>query len=350
VTGHILSGHALAASGAGIRVLAARGVSEPALTTPALWLTSVERSLMLMGLALALGGLAGRGVARQYKGTRPVPLPAPWAIRGCLLGLAASCALLITAAAGPGIAARLAQPHPAGLPTGGTAEIAATEAVLFALAAVLLRVRQQSWAIVGLFGVVLAEAIRSHPEAMIPVAGAFVTCCHLLPAVVWAGMLVYAVRAGLAWRGHPSAMQGIIRLYASAAAWLFGVVLVTGFISVLVVMPLGSLLTTEYGAFLIAKAVLVAIAASLALSGRLWLRRSARPGAGPALATRLEVAALAAVLLVTGILTVLTPPGKPVTAQPGPSGPPAAAAPHWPGSPAAPAGHRRSELTAAPRW
>ena len=73
-------------------------------------------------------------------------------------------------------------------------------------------------------------------------------------------------------------------------------------------VPIGSLLTTAYGLFLIAKAVVVCVAAGLALAGRRWLRRHAEPGAGPALVTRLEMGALAAVLIITGILTVLTPP------------------------------------------
>jgi copper transport protein len=289
----------------------------PGLATPALWLTGLERGVMLASLALALGGLAGRGLARQYKGPRPAPLPAPWALRGSLAGLAASCALLTTALAGPVIAARLAQPSPPGLRSGGTAQIAAAEAVLFALAAILLRFRQAGWAATALSGVVLAEGVRSHPEGVIPVAGAFVTYCHLFPAVLWAGMLAYAVRAGLAWREHPAAAQGIIRLYATAAAWLFALVLITGLISALVLVPVSSLLTTTYGRFLIAKAVIVCVAAGLAMAGRAWLRRAARPGAGPALATRLEICSLAAVLLITGILTVLTPPAKPSSAPSG---------------------------------
>jgi hypothetical protein len=56
------------------------------------------------------------------------------------------------------------------------------------------------------------------------------------------------------------------------------------------------------------------------MAGRAWLRRAARPGAGPALATRLEICSLAAVLLITGILTVLTPPAKPSSAPSGPPG------------------------------
>jgi copper transport protein len=284
------------------------------LSTPDLWLIAVERGLMLAGLAVALGGLAGRGLSRQYKGERPGPLPAPWALRGSLLGLAASAVLLITARIGPGLAANLARPAPPGLHSGGTAEIAAVEAACFALAAILFRLRQGGWGAFMLCCVVLAEGIRSHPEGIIPGAGAFVTYCHLFPALLWAGMLLYAIRAGLAWRDDPVAAQGIVRLYATAAAWLFTIVIVTGVVSALVVLPLGSLgsaLTSAYGIFLIAKAALVAVAAGLAMAGRAWLRRHPRAGTGPALATKLEVAALASVLAITGILTVLTPPASP---------------------------------------
>ena len=117
------------------------------LTTPDLWLTGFERGLMLAGLALALGGMAGRGLARHYKGFRPGPPPAPWAVRGSLLGAAASAALLITALLGPGLAAQLARPNPPGLTSGGTAQIAAIELVLFAVAAILLRLRRSGPAV-----------------------------------------------------------------------------------------------------------------------------------------------------------------------------------------------------------
>jgi copper transport protein len=290
------------------------------LGTAALWLTGLERGVMLAGLALALGGLAGRGLARQYKGRRPGPLPTPWAVRGSLLGAAACAALLVTALVGPGLAAELARPPAPGLRSGGTAEIAAVELVLFAFAAVAARLRQTGLATLMLCGVIVAEGIRSHPEGIVPVGGAALAYCHIAPALLWAGLLGYAVRTAVAWRRDPVAAQGIIRLYATAAAWLFAIVLVTGVGSALVLVPVRSLLTTAYGLFLIAKAVVVAVAACLALAGRRWLRRESRASAGPALVTRLELGALAVVLALTGILTVLTPPAKPITA----ASPPAA--------------------------
>jgi copper transport protein len=287
------------------------------LTTPALWLTGAERWMLLVGLSIALGGLAGRGLARQYFAREdtpvaPAPLPAPWALRGSLVGAAASAALLLTALAGPGVAASLARPPAAGLGARATGVIAAAELACFALAAILLRLRRPGWSVLPLVGVVLAEAVRAHPEGVLPVAGAGLTFCHLLPAVMWAGMLVYTTRAALAWRAYPQPARHLLRVYGTAGAWLFAVLVVTGLFSVLLLVPLGSLLTTTYGRFLIAKAALVAVAAALAVAGRASLRRPGKPGVGPALATRLEIAALAAVLAATGLLTVLTPPAKPV--------------------------------------
>jgi hypothetical protein len=68
----------------------------------------------------------------------------------------------------------------------------------------------------------------------------------------------------------------------------------------------------RYERFLIAKAVFVAVAAVLALASLVRLRHPAEAGAGLPLATRLEIGALAMVLVVTGLLTVLTPPAKPI--------------------------------------
>jgi copper transport protein len=268
------------------------------LSDPVVWETAVARWLLFAGLSVALGGLAGRGLARQYKGTFPVPLPAPWALRGSLLGVAASAWLALIA----GPAHLLAT-------TAGT--IAGVEFVAFVIAAGLLRLRQPGAAVLPLLAVVAAEGVRAHPESIIPVAGALITYCHLLPAAIWAGMLFYTLRAALAWRYHPADMRGLMRLYATAAAWLFTVIVVTGIISALVLVPLRSL-TTTYGLVLIAKAVLVAAAAGLAVAGRVWLRRHPQPGAGPALATKVECAAIATVLALTGLLTALTPPATPV--------------------------------------
>ena len=313
---HLVAGPAALVRGAS-RTAVSIAPASAALTVPALWLTGAERSLLLVGLSVALGGLAGRGVTRQYLAREdtpaaPAPPPAPWALRGSLIGVAASAALLVTALAGPGVAASLGRPPAPVLGSSATGVIAAAELVCFAAAAILLRLRQAGWSVLPLLGVVLAEAIRAHPEGMIPVAGAMLTCCHLLPAVLWVGMLVYTARAAIAWRAYPQSAQGLFRLYGAVAGWLSAVVVVTGVFSALRLVPTESLMTTTYGRFLIAKAALVAAAAALALFGRAGLRYPAQPGAGLPLVTRLEIVALAAVLAATGLLTVLTPPAKPV--------------------------------------
>ncbi len=286
------------------------------LSAPGLWLLGLERAVMLGGLALALGGIAGRGALRNYKGTGPAPLPEPWALPGSLVGLAGAAALLLTSLADRPLAASLSHPLVLGLGAAATPAIALIEVAFFTVAA-LLSWQGRGGGSLPLLGVVLAEAVRSHPDGMIPAAGALLAICHMLPAILWAGMLAYTLRAAIAWRSDPVAMQGLIRLYANVAAWLFSVVVVTGLIAAVLLVPLGSLLTTAYGRFLIAKAALVAVAACMAIAGRVALNRRAAPGAGPARATRVELGALASVLVVTAILTVITPPAKSVySAQP----------------------------------
>jgi copper transport protein len=328
-------------------------------------LIAIFRWLMLAGLAGALGGLAGRGLARQYKGTVPAPLPPPWALRSSLLGLAAAAGLTVVIFSARALLTLDAHPAVAALVTVSQGGLTAVECAAFALAAGALRLRQPGLSVMPLLAVVLAEAIRAHPEGIVPVGGALLSMVHVLPAVMWAGMLVYTLRAAVAWRRDPVAMRGLVRLYANAAVWLFAVVVLTGVVSALVLVPLGSLLTTAYGIMVIVKAVLVAAVAAAAIAGRAWLGRAvpvqgddppgppafdrlagsvpaARPAwpteqetagrpaspavgnglappalsQGPARATRLECYGLAAVLAATAVLTVLTPPATPARGAP----------------------------------
>jgi copper transport protein len=279
------------------------------LSMAVVWETGVARWLMLAGLSAAVGGLSGRGLARQYKGNFPVPLPGPWALRGSLLGAVASAWLALIALSGGDFLAGFA--HLGKLFASTQSAVAAVEVIAFLLAAALLRLRQPGWSWLPLTAVLVAEGIRAHPETIIPVVGALITYCHLIPAAMWAGMLLYTLRVAIAWRGHPDEMRGIVRLYGTAAAWLLATLVITGVISALVLVPLSSLLTTTYGIVLIVKAALVAAVAGLAVAGRVWLNRRPEPGAGPARATNLECAGLAAVLAVAALLTALTPPATP---------------------------------------
>jgi copper transport protein len=339
----------------------------------------VERGLLLIGLCVALGGISGRGLAKNYKGDHPVPLPEPWVLPGSLLGMAGAAALIVTALADPHLAAALAHPLVPGPRAAATLAIAIVEFACFGLTALLVRVGKPGASVQLLLVVVLAESVRAHPDGLLPIAGALLTICHLLPAVMWVGMLAYTLQAAVAWRGDPAAMRSLIRLYANAAAWLFAIVVITGIASAALLVPLGSFFTTDYGWFLIAKSALVAGVAGLAIAGRRALNRatgldavaaggSAEPAqlaegsadlaegsaaspagtagsagragsaageaaageaaageaavpTGPARVTKVELAMLAVVLILTGMLTVITPPAKSVF-----GGPPAASA------------------------
>ena len=288
------------------------------MSSPELWVVALLRWLLLCALAGAIGGIAGRALARGQAGPGPTPLPGPWALRASLLGLVASAGLAIEILGRNRLSTALTHPSLSRLHT-GDGVIAIVELASFAVAALLLRLGRPGLSVVPLLTVVGAEGFRAHPEGVVPVGGAMLTWAHLLPAAMWAGMLLYTVRAAVAWRSDPSAVRRLVRWYSLAAAWLFTIVVVTGVASALVLVPVGSLLTTAYGWVLIVKAALVAVAASLAVAGRIWLRR--KPGLAPApggprpglaLATKLEVGTLAVVLAVTAVLTLLTPPQAPI--------------------------------------
>jgi copper transport protein len=264
-----------------------------------LWIAAVLRWPLFTGLAVAFGGIAGRGLASRHAGGGPVPLPGPWALRASLLGLAASAGLIIDWLAvrprstGPGV-------------------IIAVELVSFAVAAILLRLRRPGLSTLPLCAVITAEGVRAHPEHIVPVGGALLTWAHLVPAALWTGMLCYTVRAAIAWRSDPAAVKRLVGLYSRAAAWLFALVVITGVTSALVLVPVGSLVSTSYGWVVIIKAILVAVAAILALRGRRWLRHPS-PGQGAPTAAKLEAGTLVAVLAVTAILTGISPPRPPLT-------------------------------------
>ena len=285
-------------------------VAAAAPSVPGQWPTAILRWALFVALAAALGGLAGRALAGLFREqVPPVPLPSPWALRASLLGVVASAGLAALQVGSGNLvtgAEHLSVPE---LLSNSPGTITVVEFASFAVAAVLLRLRQPAVAAVPLLAVVAAEGLRAHPENVAGAGGAVLTWAHLLAVALWAGMLLYVVRAAIAWRDHPRAVRALVRLYARVAAWLFALVVVTGLVAALVlVQPLSDLFTTGYGQVLLVKAALVGAAALLAVAGRRWLRHRPAPGAGPALATRLESGTLAGVLAVAALLTTLPAP------------------------------------------
>ena len=294
-------------------------------STPGQWPLAVARRLLFAALAAALGALAARALGRRGVPAGPAPLPPPWALRACLLGLAAGVALAALQLGGGNLVQGLAHFSVPRLAASSPGKVAIVEIAAFAAAALPLRLGLPGPAVPPLLAVVAAEGFRAHPHSIAGGWGVLLTGAHLLAAALWAGMLLYVVRAGIAWRADPAAVRALVRVYARAAAWVFAAVVATGLVSALVLIsPPSTLVTTTYGHVLLVKAALVAAAAALALAGRQWLRRPPRPGAGPATATRAEAGALAAVLAAAGLLVALPAPAagrQPLPFPPPASGP-----------------------------
>jgi copper transport protein len=306
-------------------------IAAAAPSSPGQWPTALLRWLLFAGLAVALGGLAGRALGAWFRGgasgapagTARSPLPAPWALGGSLLGAAASAGLAALDLGSGSLASGLEHFSVPRLVAGNAGVIIAVEFAAFACAAVLARLRRPAWAAVPLLAVVVAEGLRAHPEDVVPAGGALLTWAHLLAAALWAGMLLYVVRAAVAWRASPAAVHGLVKAYARIAAWLFVLVVATGVIEALLLVPLADLFTTDYGRVLVIKAALVGTAAALAVAGRLWLRRRPAPGAGPARVTRIEAGTLAVVLAAAAALTTFAAPSLATSGGSLPFAPPA---------------------------
>ena len=95
--------------------------------------------------------------------------------------------------------------------------------------------------------------------------GAGLTAVHLAAAATWVGALVATTLAVLAWRREPAAVRWVITGYMRLAVWTFAVVIGTGVVSALLLLPLSQVFSTDYGRVLVIK---------LTPGGR---RRHARP-------------------------------------------------------------------------
>ncbi|ALV33065.1 copper resistance protein CopC [Streptomyces sp. CdTB01] len=258
--------------------------------------TTVLRWLLFAALAVVLGEWAGRRLTARVSDT-PARRPRSWALPGAFVGTASALALA-GLQIGDGSLASLTGSRPGVL--------SLIEIVGFGLAAVAILVRRQVWARLPLAAVLIAEALRAHPEAEQAVAGPLLTFVHLTAAALWAGTLLHVLRTLVAWRSGQSPVRGLLLSYARLAAWLFAAVVVTGLISALLLVPLDNLTTTTYGQVLLVKIALVAVVAAFALAARRRLRRG---GTGsPQCPARAENGVLVVVLVFSATLTVLSVP------------------------------------------
>ncbi|MEN4473949.1 copper resistance CopC/CopD family protein [Mycolicibacterium cosmeticum] len=277
------------------------------------WGESALRWLLFAGLAAAIGGLIARRATDTARAARPELSPVrSWAPAGIVVALTAALAL---------IGARIVDAGTVSAAWGGRAGVLLlieAGGLLMALAVVSLG----RWALVPLAVVVLAEGIRSHAGTTFGGWGAVLTGVHLAAVTIWVGALVHTARAVVAWRSVSSAVRWVLASYVRLALVTYLVVVATGVISALVLVPLPQLISTTYGKVLLIKLGLVAVASAAALGARL-IHRNTRQATRLRRAMAIEAAILVGVLAASAVLVSTPPPtGTASTAAPPqPTGP-----------------------------
>ncbi|MFD0024850.1 CopD family protein [Streptomyces sp. NPDC058382] len=278
--------------------LVAHGTGE--LRIPGAGTATLLRAVLFGALAVHLGTLAVTALARTLPG-RPRTAPRNWTVAASVAGAVAAAGQIL----------RLARISDLGLvETYGTREggLLLLTANGFALAACCAASRRPALATAPLALVVGAEALRAHPEAYSPAVGAVLTVVHLTAASLWCGGLLQVLRTMRLWRRTgPGAARALLGRYARLAGWLYAALAVTGTCSALRRLPPDVVLTSAYGRTLLAKLVLVTVVSALALAARRRLTSDADPPAAHRRARR-ELVALAAVVLVSAVLTVVPDP------------------------------------------
>ncbi|MEU5533440.1 CopD family protein [Streptomyces sp. NPDC020362] len=268
------------------------------------------RGVLFAALCVPLGELFVLRLTRRLPGS-PLERPRSRAAFANVAGFAAALLLASVVATGNLIPHSLGQIDVGGLYDSRDGRLALLEVNAFPVAALCARSRRPAAQVWPLSAVVVAEALRAHPVTeQSPLTGSGLTLVHLTCAALWAGGLLHTLRTLRQWHGDASG-AALLGLYARVAAVLLAALTATGVCSALRRMPsatiLDQLTTTAYGRTLLAKVILVAAVAVLALWARIRLRRAPDPLTAYAPA-RVEVIALGAVVAVSGLLTALPLP------------------------------------------
>lgn len=267
------------------------------------------RTVLFAALCVPLGELFVGRLTRSLPGAPPDP-PRSWVPYAAAAGLVASLGLASVVATGNLVPHSLAQIDVGGLYQSRDGKLALLEINAFLVACLCARSRPavQVWPAAA---VVLAEALRAHPPTEhSPLVGSGLTVVHLTCAALWAGGLLCVLRTLHRWdAGAPGA--ALLGLYARVAAVLLAAITATGLWSSLRRMPPGTILDqltdTAYGRTLLAKLLLVAVVAALALWARLRMRSAPDPLAA-CVPARAEIVALGLVVAASGLLTALPLP------------------------------------------
>jgi putative copper export protein len=281
--------------------------------TPGAGGIALLRTVLLAALCVPVGELFVVRLARRVPGG-PRQTPRGWAAGAAAAGCVAALGLASVVATG-----NLLPDSPADIDVGGLyatrdGRLALLEVNAFAAVVLCARSRRTLTQVVPLTAIVVAEALRAHPTVEdSALVGTALTFVHLLCAVLWVGGLLCVLRTlgTRAWRATPGAGAALLGLYARVAAVLLAAVTATGSWSTLRRMPPGTVLDqlteTAYGRALLAKVLLMAAVAALALRARLRLRHVTDPldACAPA---RAELVVLGVVVAVSGLLTALPVP------------------------------------------
>ncbi|OIJ87229.1 CopD family protein [Streptomyces colonosanans] len=270
------------------------------------------RTVLLVSLCIPAGELLVARLASRVPGAPPAAVPRSWAPYAACAGFVAALGLASVVATGNLVPHSLGQIDVGGLYRTRDGALALLEVNAFLVAGLCALSRRASLQVWPPAAVIVAEALRAHPTTEhSPLVGSGLTLVHLICGTLWLGGLLYVLRTLRHWRTAPRAGAALLGLYARVAAVLLAALTATGTWSSLRRMPretiLDQLTQTAYGRTLLAKLLLVAVVAVLALVARLRLRRAADP-LGACTPARAEVVALGLVVAVSGLLTALPLP------------------------------------------
>ncbi|MEV0556740.1 CopD family protein [Streptomyces sp. NPDC050597] len=290
---------------------ALRGTGEAA--APGVRGIALLRTVLFAAVCVSAGELFVARLARRVPGAPLQDAPRSWAPAAAAAGFVAALGLASVVATGNLVPRSLSDMDIGGLyqtRDGALALLEVNAFVVMGLCALSSRPGNQVW---PLAAVAVAEALRAHPTTeQSPLIGSGLTLVHVTCAALWAGGLLYVLRTLHRWRNTaPGEGVALLGLYARVAAVLLAAITATGVGSTLRRMPPGTVLdqltTTAYGRALLAKVLLVAAVAALALWARHRLHRAADPltAYSPA---RAEVVILGVVVAVSAVLTAVPVP------------------------------------------
>ncbi|MBB1253249.1 CopD family protein [Streptomyces sp. OF3] len=273
---------------------------------PVTWL----RTLLFLALAVHVGELFARALTHRLPAGADVPEPpepSSWAPAAATVGFLSAFGLALIVSTGNMLPSRLADMDLGGLYGSRDGTLALVEVNAFLLAGLLALTRHRALAALPLGAVIVAEALRAHPEVHSPLFGSALTLVHLTCAALWTGGLLHVLRTARRWHDRPTAAAALLGRYSRLALLLFVLITATGLVSTARRLPPENVLGTAYGRVLVAKLLLVAAAVALAFTARRRLRLSPHTPAVLAPA-RAELLVLVLAVALSALLTAVPIP------------------------------------------